>query len=244
MLLSPWGAARPSKHRRGVPWQEQRMSQDPVRFLTVRMGVGLLLVTWCCCAVVGVGAMVAYETTPAPTRSAGNRWPTASQLVRDPQRPTLVMFVHPRCPCSRASLAELAVLASECAGRVRVCTIFVLPAGCPEGWEETGLWTAAQQIAGAAVLSDCEGIEADRFRATASGQTFLYDSAGRLLFQGGITAARGHEGASSGRAALTALIQQGFAERNHTLVFGCPLSSRSCLPVQSSNHASDSRRLQ
>ncbi len=188
--------------------------------------------------------MVAYETTPAPTLHVDIRWPATSKLVRGSQRPTLLMFVHPRCPCSRASLAELAILASECPGAVSLYTIFVLPAGCQEGWEKTGLWKSAQQIPDAIVLTDCEGMEADRFHATTSGETFLYAPDGRLLFHGGITAARGHEGESSGRAALTTVIHEGIAQQNQSLVFGCPLSNRSCPQVRSSLHARHSRRAQ
>jgi hypothetical protein len=215
-----------------------------MRLLTRRIGLWLLLLAWCCCTAAGVGVMVAYETTPASTLNADHHWPAESKLVRDSERPTLLMFVHPRCPCSRASLAELAILASECHSDVSLYTIFVLPVGFQEGWEQTGLWSSAQQIAGATVLPDCEGAEADRFHATASGETFLYAPDGRLLFHGGITAARGHEGSSSGRTALTTLINEGIAKQNHSLVFGCPLSNRSCLQVQTSLHASDSHRAQ
>ena len=188
--------------------------------------------------------MVAYETTPAPTLDAENSWPTTSELVRDPQLPTLIMFVHPHCPCSRSSLSELAILASQCANRVSLRIIFVVPAGFPEGWQEAGLWKSAHQIPGAAVLSDHEGIEADRFRALTSGETFLYAADGQLLFHGGVTASRGHEGESSGRTALTALINQGVAQQNQSCVYGCPLSSRSCPQVQTSNHVSDPPRAQ
>ena len=203
------------------------------------MRFGLLILAWCCCAAIGVGAMVAYETTATPTREAERYWPATSEFVRDPQLPTLMMFIHPRCPCSRASLAELTNLASQCAGRVSLRTIFVQPVGCPEGWENTGLWRMAEQIPGATVVIDRDGIEADRFRATASGETFLYAADGRLLFHGGMTASRGHEGQSVGQAALAALINRQTACQSESRVYGCPLSNRSCPPVLESIHGSD-----
>src|SRR5256885_6995371 len=39
--------------------------------------------------------------------SLAPKWPAGSKLGSVPNRPTLVLFLHPRCPCSRASLAEL-----------------------------------------------------------------------------------------------------------------------------------------
>ena len=35
------------------------------------------------------------------------RWPPSSQIPLDQTSPTLLLFLHPRCPCSRSSLAEL-----------------------------------------------------------------------------------------------------------------------------------------
>jgi hypothetical protein len=216
------------------------MSQTRMTYLRTRIGFWLLLLVWCCCVAIGLGAMTAYETTPAPTLSPERRWPDASGLVRDPERPTLVMFVHPRCPCSRASLSELAILASQCPGRVSLRTIFVQPVGGGEGWEETALWAAAKQIPGVTASTDRGGIQADRFRARTSGETFLYAADGRLLFHGGITSARGHEGANAGRAALIALIHRGVAEQDQSPVFGCSLSNPCCPPIPASDDASHS----
>jgi hypothetical protein len=47
------------------------------------------------------------------------------------------------------------------------------------------LWPAQRARA------DAEGVEMHRFGALTSGQTLVYDAAGRLLFSGGITASRG-----------------------------------------------------
>jgi hypothetical protein len=55
-----------------------------------------------------------------------------------------------------------------------------------------------------------------------SGQVLAYDGQGRLAFNGGITASRGHEGDSAGRSAVEAML----AGRRHAataFVFGCLL---------------------
>jgi hypothetical protein len=172
--------------------------------------------------------MAAYEMTPASTATAQGRWPAASHLTRDWERPTLVTFVHPRCPCSRASLAELERLTSDCRERFSHTIVFVRPAGFAPGWERTGLWNTAKRLEGASLVCDPQGREAARFGATASGETFLYARDGQLLFHGGVTPARGHDGDNAGRAVLTALIQSGRADRAQSAVYGCALTNRCC----------------
>jgi hypothetical protein len=213
------------------------MGQQRTARLPIRLAILLLALAWCGLAGLGMTAMVNYETTPAPTAKAPPNWPSGTLLARDPRRPTLVMFVHPHCPCSRASLNELATLNSRCADQASVQIILVQPEGNAAPWENTSLAQMARRIAGATVLADRDGVEADRFRATTSGETFLYAADGRLLFHGGITPGRGHEGDSAGRAALTALIQQGEAEHRASPVYGCCLQNR-CSPAPASTYAS------
>src|SRR5688572_4384291 len=87
----------------------------------------LLVACWCACVALGIRFMLGYESTPAATLTAPSRWPAGSQLEQDPKRPTLLMFVHPRCPCSRASLDELGKLASACRGQAAMNVVFVGP---------------------------------------------------------------------------------------------------------------------
>lgn len=72
-------------------------------------------------------------------------------------------------------------------------------------------------------MIDDNGAEANRFHAATSGQTLLYDAAGRLLFSGGITGSRGHSGDNAGQTAIVSLVNSGAAELTETSVFGCPL---------------------
>jgi hypothetical protein len=76
-------------------------------------------------------------------------------------------------------------------------------------------------------------VEARRFHAATSGETFLFDASGKLLFQGGVTASRGHEGENIGRSTLTALVLTGQAERDRSVVFGCALSNRATTVFES-----------
>jgi hypothetical protein len=59
----------------------------------------------------------------------------------------------------------------------------------------------------------------------------LYGSEGNLLFSGGITAARGHEGDNAGRSAIISCLTKSEAERNQTPVFGCSLFARDACEI-------------
>jgi hypothetical protein len=132
---------------------------------------------------------------------------------------TLLVFAHPHCPCTRATLAELSRLLAACQGlpaAPRVLVVFVRPAGAAPGWERTETWEAASRLPGVTVLADADAKIARRFDAKTSGQVFLYDGAGRLRFCGGITGGRGHEGDNAGRDAVTAALVRGTGRTEQT----------------------------
>lgn len=195
--------------------------------------MGILVVFWAGLAALGLGAMLDFELTPARRGTQRNEWPSRSLLVRDPRRPTLLMFIHPHCPCSRASLAELSNLATSCRDRMSIEILFVKPAGCDDDWERTDLLTTAQRIPGGTVAWDRNGTESIRFGATTSGETLLFDSGGRLLFRGGITPSRGHEGDNAGRATVEALVTRGSADVSESPVYGCSLLNQCSLGEES-----------
>jgi len=74
-------------------------------------------------------------------------------------------------------------------------------------------------------ITDQDAAVARSYSAATSGQTLLYDGKGNLLFSGGITAGRGHEGDNRGQQAVVGLIagQPTAALPMQTPVFGCPL---------------------
>jgi hypothetical protein len=73
------------------------------------------------------------------------------------------------------------------------------------------------------VLADPDGREAQRLGAVTSGHVLLYDRAGQLLFTGGITGARGHEGDNAGGESVIRLIAGRGGARHHTLIYGCSI---------------------
>ncbi len=185
--------------------------------------LSLSLTGWLLAASTGLGLVVKYGNTAGSSGTTPTEWPAESLLRRTPGLPTLVMMIHPHCPCSRASISELALLMTHGYGRVNADVVFVKPAGFTEEWENTDLWSGAGMIPGVRIRVDTDRVEARRFGSQTSGQIMLYSADGQLLFSGGITAARGHSGDNDGRSAIVSLLNNGAAQKRETPVFGCPL---------------------
>ena len=183
-------------------------------------------VLWGALVVSGLFIVGNYENSPNfEVRPAPAHWPEASGLSLARDRYTLVMLAHPKCPCTRASLGELERLMAETQGKIQTYILFVRPAGFSESWVKTDLWQKAEKIPGVQVVMDDKGAKAKYFNGSTSGETYLYDAKGNLMFAGGITASRGHEGDNAGRSAIDSLIQEGKSNLKQTYTFGCALFS-------------------
>jgi hypothetical protein len=187
------------------------------KLVIVFIPVWLLLIS------LGMWFLWTYQITPGSAANPPGTWPTSSRIVLDTRLPTMVLAIHPRCPCSRATIGELAQLMARAKGRVNAQVLFVRPASSSPDWEKTDLWNSVAAIPGVNLLVDYEGLEAFRFGSRTSGQVLLYNPAGRLIFNGGITGSRGHSGDNDGRDAIVSLLTAGTAKRTETPVFGCPL---------------------
>ncbi len=181
---------------------------------------------WVSAIFAGESILLNYSTAPGSHGKIQTSWPGQTPLLKSPDRPTLLMFVHPKCPCSKASLGELALLMTHCREKVSAQIVFLKPEKFPEEWAKTDLWKDALAIPGVKIHVDEQGEEAARFGALTSGQTLLYGTDGQLLFEGGITASRGHSGDNAGRSAVESILLKGTTERKETPVFGCSLAER------------------
>lgn len=173
--------------------------------------------------------MLRYQMTPAAASAAvASQLPAEVAAQRDTQRPTLIMTLHPHCSCSRASVTELSVLMARASGRLAARVLFVQPPGATADWVHTDLWQAATEVPGAVVSVDADGKESAALGATTSGTVLLYGRDGQILFHGGITDGRGHEGDNPGLLAILSLLRCNDPVLHSTPVYGCPLTSTSC----------------
>lgn len=184
-------------------------------------GLGLAFALWLLAMGAGLGALWLYGATPATEGRPAAVWPAVA-LARDPHRAAVVVFLHPRCACTPATLDELALALAAAPGAV-LHAVLVVPPGLPAGWGEGTNARQARALPRARLTVDAGGTLAAAFGATTSGEVFLYAGNATLRFHGGVTAARGHRGDNPGRAALTALLGSEVAMPARAPVFGCPL---------------------
>jgi hypothetical protein len=153
---------------------------------------------WVTGVAAGFRALWVFSGTSGAAGAPSNDWPSDSALPRHAGHATLLMFLHPRCPCSRASLNELDRLLTSLEGKL-------------------------EATVGVSVAVDEGGREASRFGAETSGYCVVYAANGTLLFRGGITAARAHEGENVGSERIVSLVTTGHSDREEAAVFGCGL---------------------
>jgi len=191
----------------------------------------LLPLLWAGMVLAGFGIMMHYElrseTAQAPSLAAWP-WPAQAPLPLLAGRGNLVMFVHPRCPCTGASLAEAVEAVTRAGGpdKLAFTVLFTLPSGEQAAWENSDLWRSASALPGVRVAVDPDGRLAARFGAIASGHTLFFDPSGRLRFSGGLTGMRGQQGENLGLDEVIALAQgtaPALPALEKTPVYGCIL---------------------
>jgi hypothetical protein len=189
--------------------------------------IGTIVVTWVIAVTAGLGFLVQYATSAGQFTAAPERIAAESGKAAAEHR--LFMFVHPHCPCSAASVNELAKVMSRCEENLQATVYFIRPESRPRGWERGALWNLAKSIPGVNVETDDGGRKFNQFHANTSGETFVYDRAGQLCFQGGITAARGHAGDNRGESTVIAIALGEDFHAERTPVFGCPLRDKAAV---------------
>lgn len=180
---------------------------------------------WLCALAAAFGVFIDYSATAGPKGAPPNHWPTESLLTRG-TGDTLLMFAHPKCPCTRASLRELAVLRSCSPGLEQIRVVFFQPSDAKGHWLETDIVRQAKELTGIEIVQDPEGTIAAHFGVETSGHVLLYDAADRLRFSGGITGLRNHEGWNAGSASVLAIERGNAVSFAEQPVFGCPIFDR------------------
>lgn len=193
------------------------------RRLSTRAIVAVAITGWLAVTGAGIRSLMVYAYTPGQASTPPPSWPAAKGSFPSDGASLLVMFVHPQCPCSRASVHELASLMTQAKGRLHARVYVYRPAGAEAGWERTDLWRSAAAIPGVEVLADNDGAIAATFDAQVSGETQVYGPSSSLVFSGGITPARGHQGDSDGRRMILTHLDGRHPPPSRSPVFGCYL---------------------
>lgn len=165
--------------------------------------------------------MVRYQITPGVAAIPPSRM---GEQIQAPKG-HLLLFLHPQCGCSMATVDELQRTLSKTQLALATTIYFYKPRNEPASWcTGTRLWNEAKLIPNAKVIIDSDGQAAKKFGARCSGQILIYaPKSGSLVFSGGITESRGHEGESRGGDAIIEFAKTGTCSIHKTNVFGCAI---------------------
>jgi hypothetical protein len=191
-----------------------------------------LCLAWLVMVGAGFFVLANYQNASGSVGRTPSDWPPQTRVVLDQKRDTLIMFAHPQCPCTRASIEELNRLLARCHGSVTAQVWFFKPAGFPADWTRSDLWRSAAAIPGVTVHDDPDGAQARLFGAETSGFVLLYNPRGQLRFKGGITGSRGHAGDNDGESAIVSLLAGREVNLKQTPVYGCSLLGECQAPAQ------------
>src|SRR6266571_646178 len=111
-----------------------------------RWHVLVFVAVWLGAALAGNAALARYQAKPGEVLAPPAVWPANSRIERISGRPTLLLFAHPGCPCTRASVHELEWLITRFpALAVKVVSVD------PEGFsrvDDAGIVAAAASVPG------------------------------------------------------------------------------------------------
>lgn len=208
----------PGVHPQPVPADDSGVTApEPQTPSTLPRRIAVVFGAWLLTLGAVVAWLVAYETEPAPAAAS-------SAEVQAAPRWRLDIYAHPRCPCTRASIEELARLADRLGERAELHFWFFRPEREADAWAHSSTWKAASAIPGATVATDPEGRLAERAGAVASGHVVLSAPNHHVVFEGGVTLTRGHIGPSPGGESILSWAL-GDSGLDHAPTLGCPIRS-------------------
>ncbi|WP_145105606.1 hypothetical protein [Botrimarina mediterranea] len=174
---------------------------------------------WGLVVLASFAAIAVYAKTPGRQQP-----PSAENQSLPPEgRWRIAMAIHPRCPCSKASIAHLQRLLHRYEQRLSVDVYVYRPGATAPQWANSSLVEQVKRLPSLEVHDDVDGAAALGFGIETSGGLVLYSPEGPAVFYGGITPSRGHEGANDGlTAVIDAINGRPTARRRHP-VYGCPI---------------------
>jgi hypothetical protein len=180
------------------------------------------IVVWLAVMAGSYAWLLRYSFADGRTSVAPRIIPAGLGLSPRLTRPQLLLALHPRCPCSRATVNELARILTQAPNASDVTVFMYKPSGEPDSWLQGGLLDACRRM-GCQIRADPDGRLAASLGSLTSGGVVLYDAEGKLRYQGGITGSRGHEGNNAGEQAIIEILLGRRSSHKSMPVFGCPI---------------------
>lgn len=188
-----------------------------------RQWVYISLSAWliACAAVLGI--LISYANAGGDQGGLPAGWTPAPELDAPDDRAMLLVFAHPKCPCTRATMSAIERLQRDVPGTFATRVVFYEPADANGSWRETDLWARAGKLVDAKAIADPQGLLTANAGAVVSGCVALFDVHGVLRFWGGLTPSRGHEGESLGMSTIRSILNGDETKHARASVFGCDI---------------------
>ena len=184
-------------------------------------GANLMTIAWIASVSLGLAILWNFGARPGDETTTQTRWPVDVVPLADREF-ELVVFLHPFCACSKATVQELNRIVASRSDRLTVRVFSFHPENPSPEWKKSPLLESVRDIPGVTIQMDAGGRLAAAFGARTSGHTMLFSRDGQSLYSGGITMSRGHEGTNHGRVAIESIIDGVSSIGIHSIpVFGC-----------------------
>ncbi|KLU07422.1 putative transmembrane protein [Rhodopirellula islandica] len=184
-------------------------------------------VLWGCLLAGLFFALIAYGNTAGPSEpppaTGPVEHPTSVSRSTNSSDWELVMAVHPKCPCTVASVNELQRLLRQVDNQLTCRFLVYHPADTNSDWMDGKITSRLSRIPHASIQADEAGKAAMELGMKTSGAVVVFDPHGKPRFHGGITASRNHEGDNLGVRSISMLLRGQTPPLTSTPVFGCRL---------------------
>lgn len=187
--------------------------------------LGLAVALWLGVAGVGFFALLAHAHRPGEVASPAQLDALEGVAKSEPGVWHVVMGVNPNCPCSHASVAQLAHLERRFRERLRAVVLTTHGGRVLDPQEATRSASWLHEHPALRVVDDAQGTACRAAGIKTSGAVVLYDPAGRPRFWGGITPSRGHVGPCTGLEAAAALVEGRLPPATTAPAYGCALAT-------------------
>ena len=178
--------------------------------------------------ILGSFQLASYSTQPGQTGDVARRLDNKAftEMVpgvksHDGKFRVLIAY-HPHCPCTVAAIRNLQRMQTRISKPHIVCALAYLPKGNSKDWISSTNSNEIQNLSNVQTIVDCNGQISSELGIKTSGHVLIYSPDGELLFSGGITPGRGHEGDCPASESVISAINDRSSERIRWPVFGCP----------------------
>ncbi|MCC9601701.1 hypothetical protein LOC67_14170 [Stieleria sp. JC731] len=192
------------------------------RFIRLVALPGLLL-----SYIVGVVKLTDYASRPATTTYEISREAINEVVARHcspGNRKCILFFYQPGCPCTVAAARNLQRISPLLDPHPDILAFAYQPDNAPSNWLKKRSTETLNRITSTKVIIDTNGKIAGSLGVKTSGHCIVYSKARGVIFSGGLTPLRGHEGTGPSLTQFTHCINDQDEPFTEWPVFGCSIA--------------------